>query len=279
MPRVGAVALAAALCACGGASPDPGLGGDLYVAGAQFVPGPLPSPSGGPSVAGLHFASTTLSPGAHDAPLLGSLDPTGTAAALGLVGDRGYFVVPAGVPDTEAPTEPTFTAALSFARTIAAGARTLEARAVDAARRFGPPTTLPLTVTSLALPQGALVVHLAWDGGADLDLHVVDPAGVEIWSRHLFGDGGGLDLDSNAGCHLDGRDQENVVYPTAAPPGRYVARVDAFALCGQPLADWRLDVLVEGAAIARASGTAYQADTRGDHGAGAGRTALTFDLP
>ena len=28
-------------------------------------------------------------------------------------------------------------------------------------------------------------MSLAWDSEADLDLHVVDPAGVEIWARNI----------------------------------------------------------------------------------------------
>jgi hypothetical protein len=210
---------------------------------------------------------------------VGTLGPTATAVALGLDGDRGYFVVPAGVPDTEAPSEPTFMVALSFARTIAIGRHTLEARAVDGERRSGPPSTLALTIATVPTPSGPLVVHLEWDTDADLDLHLIDPTGAEIWSRHLSAGGGTLDADSNAECRIDGRDRENVVYTQPPPSGRYIARVDTFSLCGQAFADWRVEALANGASIASASGTSYDTDTRGAHGSGAGRTALTFDLP
>ena len=43
-----------------------------------------------------------------------------------------------------------------------------------------------------------------------------------------------LDFDSNANCVIDGRRQENVIFPTGSPPpGVYTVRVDASSLCGQ----------------------------------------------
>ena len=60
-------------------------------------------------------------PGAHDQPFLGTLDAGATAVAIGLGGDRGYWVVVAGVPDTLTPTLPTFQVSMGFATTLAAG--------------------------------------------------------------------------------------------------------------------------------------------------------------
>jgi hypothetical protein len=288
------VALAIA-AGCDGRSADPGVSADLQVAGAEFVPGPLPAADTGPAVVGLQFSDGRIIAGAHDRPLLGQLDPTATAVALELDGDRGYWIVPAGVPATEAPTLPTIHVQLAFAARLPSGTRTLLAQAADAGGRFGAPTTLALDVAGVTPPAGALVVHLAWSGRADLDLHVIDPTGVEIWSRHPSGyqpppppqlpdptaaaDAAQLDLDSNAHCAIDGRDQENVVYMQPPPRGHYVVRVDAFSLCGDVLGDWRVEAIRDGASIGAAAGEAVDADTRAAHDAGAGRTALEFDVP
>jgi hypothetical protein len=264
------------LAGCGGVSADPGLAADLQVTGAQFVRGALPAGSG-PSVRALDFADRRLAAGAHDRPLLGQLDATATAVALALDGDRGYWILGAGVPSTDAPTLPTFDARLAFARRLPSATRTLSAVAVDGSGRFGPPSSLSIDIAGDAVPAGALVVHLAWSGAADLDLHLVAPSGAEIWSRNLAADGGALDADSNARCVLDGRDQENVVFTVAPPRGHYVGRVDAFSLCGDPFADWTVQTL--GASVVSSSGTALDADTRGAHDKGAGLTALEFDVP
>jgi hypothetical protein len=266
------------LAGCGGVSADPGLAADLQVAGAQFVRGALPAGSG-PSVRALDFADRRLAAGAHDRPLLGQLDPAATSVALALDGDRGYWILGAGVPSTDAPTLPTFDARLAFARRLPSATRTLAAVAVDGSGRFGPPSSLSIDIAGDAVPSGALVVHLAWSGAADLDLHVIDPSGAEIWSRNFAADGGALDADSNARCVFDGRDQENVVWAAAAPPGHYVARVDAFSLCGDVFADWTAQALAGGAPLVSSSGTALDADTRGAHDKGAGLTALEFDVP
>jgi hypothetical protein len=150
-------------------------------------------------------------------------------------------------------------------------------------------------------PSGALVVSLDWDTEADLDLHVMmysadADAGVnEIWSRKPSGLAAGstgvtvdeamatgyLDQDSNSQCVLDGRRQENVIFPTTAPAGHYVVRVDTFSLCSESAARWRVQVSSPNLAdphdpIVR-YGQSTETDTRFAHGQGAGVTALEFD--
>jgi hypothetical protein len=287
--------LAVIWCAgCGAAASDPGLHADLRVDGAQFALGAMPVGEDGPAVVGVQFASASLFPGAHDQPLLGALAASSTTAAIGLAGDAGFWIVGAGPPAVEAPSEPTFDARLSLARSARLGPRMLIVRAVDQTGRFGPPETLALTVVAAPAPTGRLTVHLEWDSDADLDLHVIDAAGVEIWAGHPSGyrtppppalpdpdaakQAAQLDSDSNAGCHIDGRNQENVVWSVPPAAGHYVVRVDVPSLCGQTVADWRLRVLRDGTLIGEASGSLYDSDTRGAHGAGDGRTALVFDL-
>ncbi len=88
---------------------------------------------------------------------------------------------------------------------------------------------------------------------------------------------GTLDFDSNAACVIDGRRQENVIFTqTPPPPGEYIVRVDAFSLCGQAAAQWRLEVNDRPTArvVNPATWEATDADTRGAHGAGAGRLAV-----
>jgi len=84
--------------------------------------------------------------------------------------------------------------------------------------------------------NGPLQVTLRWGQDLDLDLHVVEPGGCEIYYGHKTGCVGSLDLDSNAGCGLDHVDVENVIYPPAdggiAPPiGTYTVRVDDWSEC------------------------------------------------
>lgn len=281
--------------ACRGIQADTGLGAEMRVEGGQFSRGDLESiAGGGPAVVSVFNSLTAVQPGEIEKPLTGTLDPSATAVALGLRGDSGYWIVVAGPPGLDAPDQPTFQATLSFSPTLPLGALALVVRAVDAAGRFGAPSVAPLTSAAAPPPSGTLVVSLRWDTEADLDLHVVVPGGVEVWAGNInsyqlpppgtfqdasWQDGGILDFDSNAGCVIDGRRAENVVWQAPPPAGSYLVRVDTASLCGVPAARWTVDVFENGANVASSQGESLPTDTRFSKGPGSGLDALTFDVP
>lgn len=274
---------------------DDGLDASLHVDGAQFFRGPMPADAMGPKVQTVTVGAS-FTAGSVDKSCTGEIDRDGTAVAVGLAGDLGYWILRADVPTASAPSAPTFAASLSFARSMKAGPRDLVVRAVDAQRRFGPPFTRTIQIRDRAVPDGQLVVSLAWDNGADLDLHVVDPDGVEIFKRNPNSyeppppgaakeapgtphDGGVLDFDSNAGCVEDGRRTEDVVWADAPPRGHYLVRVDTASLCGEAVARWRVQAILHGAVVGSAEGIATDVDVSYPHVRGAGVLALQFDVP
>jgi hypothetical protein len=103
---------------------------------------------------------------------------------------------------------------------------------------------------------GAAVVSLTWDSNADLDLQMVTPSLVQVDAKHTASaarvDGGlpagegALERDSNIGCVPDGHRQENIVWATPPTPGQYLFKVDMFASCGEPVANFVLRVYVGG---------------------------------
>jgi hypothetical protein len=282
--------------ACQSVPANTGLGAEMRVAGAQFLAGDLETatPAGGPATVSVFNSMTAVQPGERDKPLAGALDPSATAAALALRGDRGYWIVLAGPPALDAPDLPTFSATLSFSPELQLGALLFVVRAVDTAGRFGDPAFVPLTSAPPPPPSGTLVVSLRWDTEADLDLHLITPDGTEVWARNInsyhlpppgtpvdptaWEQGGILDFDSNAGCVIDGRRQENVVWQAPPPAGTYVARVDTASMCGAPAARWAVEALVNGAVVASAQGESVPSDARYSKGPGSGVQALTFDV-
>ena len=114
--------------------------------------------------------------------------------------------------------------------------------------------------------DGDVQVTLQWDTSLqpnnkrareDLDLHVVDPSGCEMWyGSHVCGNGS-LDLDQNSGCSQTdnqggyGNDTENVIYDGGAPSGTYTVIVDDWSdSCGgsppNPF-NWQLTIRANGA--------------------------------
>ena len=84
------------------------------------------------------------------------------------------------------------------------------------------------------LGTGDVQVTLRWDAPVDLDLHVTDPAGEEIWYDYRTSNSGGnLDVDANAGCNsMMANPVENVFWPNGgAPTGKYQVSVVYYTNC------------------------------------------------
>ena len=247
----------------------------------------------GPAVKQLSLVNNNIWPGLTNDPISGDLGPTATAAAIGLQNDVGYWVVTAGPPNYNTPTLPTFGANGVFSNGIIVGKYTLVVHGVDASGNFGLPATQILVAEENPLnppATGDLVVTLTWDTESNLDLHVVDPMGVDIyWGNQSSeppppggavegGSYGYIDYDSNANCIIDGLRREDAIWPNSPPLGSYTVRVDTPSLCGQPIANWTVKVRLYGGEIAVASGVSLDADTMGAHGSGSGQLALQFSV-
>ena len=294
-------ALLLGLAACTGTTTDPGLSAHVRIANAQYIEGPLPTPTSTATVTAIDSLNNAIFAGQINKALGGRVANGGQAVAIGFADDPGFWIVPAGPMDVTLPDELTWSAKASFADTLEPGPHDLMVEAIDDKREFGPPNTLTLTVQSreLDLTDTKLAVSLRWDTEADLDLHLVLPDGTIVWSGNLnsyvppppgepedpnaAAAGGILDFDSNAQCLIDGRREENIVWrgPMAAPPaGAYSVLVDTFSLCAATTAHWQVDVFRDGndQSVGHAEGTVSDADTRGAHEASSGVQALTFDM-
>jgi hypothetical protein len=289
------LALAGLACAAcdGGVPAADGLEAMLRVAGGQYFLG-QPSDGSGPQVTAIDSLNNTVHAGEQGKHLSGRVGQGGQAVVLAMAGDPGYWVIPVGPEDVLMPGELTYDARLSFSLSLQPGPHDVALRAVDESGNLGPANTITLNAQSQAV-DGALVITLSWDTESDLDLHVVDAGGVEIWARHLSdfvppqpGDpidpaqlaaAGYLDFDSNSQCVIDGRRQEDVLWKQPPPPGVYTARVDTFSLCGTPGARWAITATLAGAQVAAATGVSTDGDTRLPHDEGAGVLAFQFLVP
>jgi hypothetical protein len=82
-----------------------------------------------------------------------------------------------------------------------------------------------------AVGVGNLQVTLNWNSNADLDLHVIEPGGEEIWYQNTFSTAGGeLDRDNQCSDFVLGQ-PENIFWDNP-PTGTYQVNVVYYADCG-----------------------------------------------
>jgi hypothetical protein len=137
----------------------------------------------------------------------------------------------------------------------------------------------PQVVEVAVVGTGDVQVSVSWDVDSDLDLHVAEPGGAEIyWDSPSSPTGGVLDLDSNPGCAIDSGRSENVTWPAGlAPPGDYEIRVDLWDACGVTPTNFVVTLVVVGQVTRTYTGTI---DGPGDGGgAGSGQVIASFAVP
>jgi hypothetical protein len=184
-------------------------------------------------------------------------------------GQNGYYDLLLTSPQTGAQI------VLTFPQSVPSNSFTLNLAAGTSAASLGAYHSLPVDVQTAG--TGDVQVSLSWNTASDVDLHVIDPTGAEVWyGNQSVASGGKLDVDSNAGCSIDNRNNENATWASGTPPhGTYTVRVDYFANCGVTgNTSYVVTVHVKGVA-STFSGTLSAADA--DAGAeGSGRTITTF---
>jgi hypothetical protein len=138
-------------------------------------------------------------------------------------------------------------------------------------------------VRVIAVGTGDVQVSVSWSDSSDVDLHVVDPSGEEIYFGHTSSASGGtLDLDSNAACTRDPdntfKSNENVVWPSGqGASGTYIVRLTYWSACGVAApTEWVVTVATAGGTPQVFTGNFTGPGTGGGAGSGILITNFTF---
>ena len=258
--------------ACGGSS---GGGTNATLTGATgpdgtpavYHSGPLPAPTGSLTVS-VPSTGDAINGGSITVSVTGS-SATITAVYVSVMGQSGYWQV--SVPAGSSVADVLLTLAQHLGSAV-----TIVFEAGDASGDISAPVATDLSITTVG--TGDIQVSVSWDADNDLDLHVLDPNGFEVY----FGDrtspeGGMLDLDSNAGCDIDGVNNENIVWPSGkAPHGTYTVSVDNYENCTGTQADYVVTVQKTGAPPMTFSGSFLASDPGDFDEGGVVVTTFTF---
>ena len=246
------------------------------------MPGSPPTPNGGPTLATEQSAivinggtkETTISSSTPMTKIFLSVDGSSAAAVssvegAGVEAQDGFFQIDLPSPQTSV------TIAITTNQAVPSDGFTWIFQAADEAGVVGDRAPVGVTVTQVG--TGDVQISVSWDAASDVDLHVVDPNGEEIYYGSRTSQSGGmLDLDSNPSCVIDGINNENVTWQTGtAPRGHYIVRIDYWAGCDQAATNFVVTVNLAG----RASTFNGQLAGPGDRGgSGSGTTITEFDL-
>jgi hypothetical protein len=150
---------------------------------------------------------------------------------------------------------------------------------------IGPYTALGVSLTTVG--TGDVQVSLAFDAPSDIDLHVVEPDATGLPTVNSFEiyygasldttTQGKLDLDSNAACGIDGKDNENITWQGGTPPrGQYIVRVDNWDACGQATINYVVTINVKGQPTQLYQGVFTDAGDHGGYGGGVEVARFTY---
>jgi hypothetical protein len=146
---------------------------------------------------------------------------------VGVEGVKGYYSVP-----VLNPSNTTILLILLFSQELEQDSFVIVVAISDSQELVSIHKTIH--VTKIEAGTGQLQVSCSWDQRNDVDLHLVEPNGEEVYyATDISANGGVLDVDSNPNCSIDGINNENITYDDDAiiESGKYTVRVDFFANC------------------------------------------------
>jgi len=173
----------------------------------------------------------------------------------------GFFEIPLAAAVTSADL------LITFPQVLPSSNFDLYLAAADPAGKVG--MVAERSFHALIVGTGDVQVTANWNTDADVDLHVVDPTGWEIyWNNRQSPTGGELDLDSNAGCSIDGVRNENITWGVGeAPQGTYTVRLDYWSSCDVSQTDYTV-LINNGGEVEIYHGTFTGTGDSGGYGSG-----------
>ena len=254
------------------------------VENGTFTNADIPASSGSQSapVIGSVYGNPSILEGGSN-PISLQTSSTFKEIIVGVQDVKGYYTIPAG--GSGKSVNETVLLILLFSQTLENNSFIIVIALRDAQGLVSAYSTIQ--VTKIEAGTGRLQVSCSWDKSNDVDLHLVEPNGAEIYYGNDYSDNGGdLDVDSNADCYIDNINNENITYNDDAiiESGKYTVRVDFYSNCSVATnTNFIVTTRYNGQIIAPTTGsnpysgsfTPSEADAGGS---GDGRQVMTFTI-
>lgn len=250
---------------------------------ANFINSAFPEASSSndaPSISELYGNGSVLAGGSNPITLNTSSDIS--SVIVGIEGEKGYFEIPAS---SHKSTNSTYVIYLIMSQELEMSNFSIVVAVIGTNGLVSYHETIYVSLVEAG--TGKLQVSCSWDRPNDVDLHVVEPNGEEIYYGNSYSTNGGeLDIDSNASCSIDNINNENVTYSDEAivESGEYIVRVDLYSNCSVTAnTNYIVTVYYDGQAITPSYGQNpyYGTFAPGDAdygGGGSGKTVLKFNI-
>ncbi|MGC4234228.1 MAG: choice-of-anchor D domain-containing protein [Niabella sp.] len=194
----------------------------------SLLPASSPSSSTSPQISDVQGNSYVLTGGSNIINFRSS--NTVVYVLIGIDGVDGYYRINESALTRVSANYYTFNLAIS--QTLILQSIKFKIAYVDTRLQISNYFILP--ASEIPAGTGLLQINCTWLKHNDVDLHVIEPNGEEIFfGNNRSSNGGELDVDSNPNCALDYKENENVNYSTGAlvQAGRYIVKANLYSAC------------------------------------------------
>ena len=226
----------------------------ISISGANFQPGTIPAATSGESVGTIEMNTQALAGGGSFVSVLSPNDYS--CFYISIAGMNGYFVVQPDSKNYDPNTgRYTYRFNIGFTESLNANITVVICGVLTGTGAVTQHTQT--TVTFVESQTGALDIKLVFENEKDIDLHLYTPSNEHIYyaNRGMYNDDDeqvyGLDKDSNASCHIDGLNNENIFIPAEyLEAGQYTVKVNMYENCDRQIpTSWSVTVRYQGRLI------------------------------
>ena len=192
------------------------------------LPASSPSSSSSPKISDVQGNSYVLTGGSNIISFRAS--NTVSSVLIGIDGVDGYYKI--NGRDLNVITANFYSLSLVMSQTLILQSIKFKIAYVDFNQQIS--NYYILNASEIKAGTGLLQINCSWQKHNDVDLHVIEPNGEEIYyGNRTSQNKGKLDVDSNPACSLDYRESENITYESGAfvEAGNYIVKANLYSAC------------------------------------------------